>query len=391
VASLVGDFADILIANGLGESRLVHRVLGSSTATGNDRSGGVAAPSVVAVIDVTGVRDDPSRRGRAEVRLNELFPDRSGSGSLGRPGLGPDRGRAARAGETGEADVSGSDTRRSGIGELESQQWDTGHVDEPDPFTVGGHRLDESTAAMSVRAQRGGRFRRLAALARIGHWRIDPERRGAVAVMAAILVAALAVGWQALASRPQAEPVSDPTASSSPVAGSRNSASATTRAGAASSATGTAVSSTSSASGKVIVDVVGRVHRPGLVTLLAGARVADAVRAAGGALAGTNLSSLNLARVCVDGEQIAVGVAGAAAPAGTSGSAPASGAPVGLVNLNTATADQLDALPGVGPVMAQRIIAYRTDHGPFTAVTQLQQVSGIGDAKYADLSPLVTV
>lgn len=61
------------------------------------------------------------------------------------------------------------------------------------------------------------------------------------------------------------------------------------------------------------------------------------------------------------------------------------------MNLNTATAEQLDALPGVGPVMAQRIITYRTDHGPFSAVTQLQQVTGIGAAKYADLSPLVTV
>jgi competence protein ComEA len=229
------------------------------------------------------------------------------------------------------------------------------------------------------------------ALTRVGRWRIDPERRGAVAVMAAILVAALAVGWQALASRSHAEPVSDPTASASPVAGNRNSTSAPTPAGAASSAAGAAPGSTPSTAAKVIVDVVGRVHRPGLVTLSTGARVADAVRAAGGALAGTNLSSINLARVCVDGEQIAVGVAGAVAPPGTSGPAAASGPPAGLVNLNTATADQLDALPGVGPVMAQRIIAYRTDHGPFSAVTQLQQVSGIGDAKYADLSPLVTV
>ena len=136
--------------------------------------------------------------------------------------------------------------------------------------------------------------------------------------------------------------------------------------------------------------MVGRVRRPGLVTLPAGARVADAVRAAGGALAGTNLNSINLARICVDGEQIAIGVPGAvAAPGvpGTTGPTP----PDALVNLNTATSDQLDALPGVGPVMAQRIIQYRTDHGPFQSVDQLNQVSGIGAAKYADLSPLVTV
>jgi competence protein ComEA len=234
----------------------------------------------------------------------------------------------------------------------------------------------------------GGRW---GALTQIGRWRIDPGRRGAAAVMAAILVAALAVGWQALASRPHAEPVSDTAVS----------ASVGTGAAASSGSPGVGSSATSAATGvivataatKVIVDVVGRVRRPGLVTLAVGARVADAVRAAGGALARTNLSTINLARVCVDGEQIAVGVSGAAVPAGTAtqGSAPGSGAPAGLVNLNTATADQLDALPGVGPVMAQRIIAYRTDHGPFTAVVQLQQVSGIGVAKYADLSPLVTV
>jgi competence protein ComEA len=364
--------------------------------TENDRSGGVGPSSVVAVIDVTGVRDDPSRRGRAEVRLDELFPDRSARRGAGWTGGGTHGGDSFGGGAYGGGAYGGVD---QGVVEREvlstrkvkAEESDTGDVGEPDPFTVDHHRLDGSSAAGPRRGKRGGRFGRLVALAQVGRWRVDPERRGAVAVMAAILVAALAVGWQALASRPHAEPVSDPTAAASPVAGSRNVASVPTRAGAASSAASTSASSTPSAAAKVIVDVVGRVHRPGLVTLSAGARVADAVRAAGGALAGTNLSSINLARVCVDGEQIAVGVAGAVAPAGTSGPAPASGPPAGLVNINTATAEELDALPGVGPVMAQRIIAYRTDHGPFTAVTQLQQVSGIGDAKYADLSPLVTV
>ena len=156
--------------------------------------------------------------------------------------------------------------------------------------------------------------------------------------------------------------------------------------------TGSAVLSTvtAGATTKVVVDVVGRVHRPGLVTLPAGARVADAVRAAGGALTGTNLTSINLARICVDGEQIAIGVPGTVAAPAAAGTGGAS-APGALVDLNTATSDQLDALPGVGPVMAQRIIEYRTDHGPFQSVDQLHQVSGIGDAKFADLSPLVTV
>lgn len=326
--------------------------------------------------DVTGLRDHPARRGRAELRLDQLFPDQSVGRGPGWWADGPDD----RLGlDEGVVETEAVNTR-------DAAEHDPGYSDEADPFAV--DHLDNAGGQVADRAERAGRFGRLTALTQVGRWRIDPERRGAVAVMAAILVAALAVGWQAIASRPKSEPVADGAVSASLVAG--------TRAPATARAAGTATSDTkptATATAKVIVDVVGRVHRPGLVTLLAGARVADAVRAAGGALAGTNLSSINLARVCVDGEQIAVGVAGAAAPAGTdpAGAAPGSGAPAGLVNLNTATAEQLDALPGVGPVMAQRIIAYRTDHGPFTAVTQLQQVSGIGDAKYADLSPLVTV
>ena len=212
--------------------------------------------------------------------------------------------------------------------------------------------------------------------------------------MGAVLVAATAVGWQALAGRPHAEAVanSTPTSPGWSTGSAGSGATGSNRSTASVNSTGGLAGSVAvpGPASRVVVDVVGRVRRPGLVTLPAGARVAAAVQAAGGALAGTNLSSINLARVCIDGEQIAVGVPGAvAAPGGPV----ASGAttPAALVDLNTATADQLDALPGVGPVMAQRIIQYRTDHGPFQSVDQLRQVSGIGDAKYADLSPLVTV
>ena len=150
-------------------------------------------------------------------------------------------------------------------------------------------------------------------------------------------------------------------------------------------------------------------RRPGVVRLSPGARVDDAVRAVGGALPHTNLTTLNLARVCTDGEQIVVGlpVSAAAGPvaagtvaagtvaAGTAAAAgpavPGSPAATASINLNTATADQLNTLPGVGPVMAQRILDWRTAHGSFASVDQLKQVSGIGDAKYADMSPLVTV
>ncbi len=153
----------------------------------------------------------------------------------------------------------------------------------------------------------------------------------------------------------------------------------------------------------MVVDVVGKVAHPGLYRIPAGSRVDDAVRAAGGALPGTDLTALNLARRVADGEQIAVGVAGSGGPrwgvrgaaaAGTSGTSGASGGsgPGGApVDLNTAGAQQLDALPGVGPVLAQHILDWRTAHGRFETVEQLRQVSGIGDAKFADLRPLVTV
>jgi competence protein ComEA len=138
----------------------------------------------------------------------------------------------------------------------------------------------------------------------------------------------------------------------------------------------------------IVVDVGGRVRKPGLVTLPAGARVADAIAAAGGPLHHKELATIDLAGRVSDGQLLLVGVTASpdADPAGgTDGSSPA--APVGL---NAATLDQLETLPGVGPVTAQKIIDWRTAHGGFTNVIQLQQVSGIGPARYAELSPLVT-
>jgi competence protein ComEA len=146
------------------------------------------------------------------------------------------------------------------------------------------------------------------------------------------------------------------------------------------------VEGVAAASPALIVAVAGRVRRPGLVHLPAGARVADAIEAAGGALPGTDLSFVNLARKVTDGELIVVGVTpppGAIAADGGAGG--------GLVNLNTATLAQLDALPGVGPVLAQRILDYRTRHGGFRSVGELRQVDGFGDSRYEQLKDLVTV
>lgn len=142
---------------------------------------------------------------------------------------------------------------------------------------------------------------------------------------------------------------------------------------------------------EVTVDVAGKVRRPGIVVLDAGSRVTDALEAAGGAKRGVDLTSLNLARVLVDGEQIVVGAAVAAAPGGGSASAAPGGPPGALVNLNLATQAELEELPQVGPVTAQAIIAWREERGGFTSVDELLEVDGIGEKSLARLAPLVTV
>ncbi|MET7619018.1 ComEA family DNA-binding protein [Streptomyces sp. NPDC005408] len=145
----------------------------------------------------------------------------------------------------------------------------------------------------------------------------------------------------------------------------------------------------------VVVDVSGKVRRPGVHRLPAGSRVADALRAAGGVSAGTDLTGLNRARVLMDGEQVVVGVpvppglASSASGAGGSGAGGAGAQPAGPVSLNSATVEQLDTLPGVGPVLAQHIVDYRTQHGGFRSVNELREVNGIGARRFADLQTLV--
>ncbi|CAL9456190.1 hypothetical protein SUDANB176_02544 [Streptomyces sp. enrichment culture] len=157
-----------------------------------------------------------------------------------------------------------------------------------------------------------------------------------------------------------------------------------------------AVKAGGSAGPEIVVDVSGKVRDPGIHRLPAGSRVEDALRAAGGVRPGTKTDGLNRARFLVDGEQVVVGgPAPAAGPgADTAASGAAAGAPTGAgpatpVSLNTATPDQLDALPGVGPVLARHIIDYRTRHGGFRSVDELREVDGIGDRRFADLRDLV--
>lgn len=201
--------------------------------------------------------------------------------------------------------------------------------------------------------------------------RLEPARSGVAALLLLGVVAAAAAAVMLLRAQPST------TATTLPARVSTSSHPVGTVTGAPSPAT------------SLWVDVTGKVHHPGVFKLRTGSRVVDAVRAAGGALPGTSMDSLNLAAKLTDGQQVAVGLtAAAAAPAAGAGAAPAG--PAGPVDLNTATVEQLQTLPGIGPVLAQRIIDYRTAHGPFTSVDGLQQVGGIGPSKFSQLKEHVS-
>ncbi|KLL12009.1 hypothetical protein FrCorBMG51_08145 [Protofrankia coriariae] len=224
---------------------------------------------------------------------------------------------------------------------------------------------------------------------------VDPAIRGALLIALVALVAALAAGWFAWRGRPVPVLALPPAAQVTDLANPGHG----TVAGAVATAAPPSSAATGSPQAQVVVDVAGKVHHPGVLTLPGGSRVVDAVARAGGVLPGTDTSGLALARRLVDGEQILVdgrpgpappqpagGAAGGDSGGGSPGAAP--GAPV---NLNTATVEALDALPGVGPVLAQRIVEWRAAHGGFASPRQLGEVTGVGDQRLADLLPLVTV
>ncbi|GAA5118840.1 helix-hairpin-helix domain-containing protein [Pseudonocardia adelaidensis] len=233
----------------------------------------------------------------------------------------------------------------------------------------------------------GAVLRRLAPTAWRGA-RVDPGRPGATALALVAAVAAVVAAVGVWFERPRAEPVPDLPALT--VSAAETAASAAPVPAAATTAAAPAAPPA-----LLVVNVSGKVHQPGLVEVPEGARVADVLEAAGGALPGVDLSALNLARRVADGEQVAVGVPAApdAAPAAAPGTPPpgAGGAPAGKVDLNSATIDQLDALPGVGPVTAQRILEWRTRNGRFTRVEQLREIEGIGERRFAQLRDMVTL
>ncbi|MFF1298733.1 MULTISPECIES: helix-hairpin-helix domain-containing protein [unclassified Streptomyces] len=301
-------------------------------------------------------------RRRAEVMFADRVGERREAGT-GPPG--PDGGGLPGA----EADGIGADA-------------DFG----PDDGPAQGDRADVPPATGDRRVRAG-----LALRERMPVWlqaRCGLERRSVVALAVVLVVAAGFAVQHFWAGRTQA--VRPPEVVAAPFAERSEQAGPGTSAGAP-NAVGSPVP-------EIVVDVTGKVREPGVHRLPAGSRVADALRAAGGVRSGTDTEGLNRARFLVDGEQVVVGGPAApgagqggtagGGPVGSAGSVPGAG-PAAPVPLNTATVDQLDTLPGVGPVLAQHIVDYRTQHGGFRSVDELREVNGIGERRFADLRNLV--
>lgn len=376
---------------------------------------------------------DRSEPGRSELGRSELGPSRPRPPALGlpepdAPGLEPPELGPPELGppELGPPELGPPELRLPGLGPPElglpglgprepgpmEPGWSGRGSSEPGPPELrwpGGRwptRLEPGPATGPVRRARG----LVAALARMwpDRWRrarVDPGRPGALALVLALLAAALLAGWGVWTQRPQAQPIGGlPSVSvrtEPAVAGTPASAPATDGApagpGVAQPSADTAPAAPATT---LVVSVSGKVRRPGLVHLPAGSRVADAVAAAGGPLPGADLGTVNLARRVGDGEQVAIGVPAApdAAPAPTAAAAGGGEpgrtggvAPPGRLDLNMATAGQLDGLPGVGPVTAARIVDWRTRNGRFARVEQLREIEGIGERRFAQLRELVTV
>jgi competence protein ComEA len=265
---------------------------------------------------------------------------------------------------------------------LEESNRGRGWLPGDDPDDGAAEEWDDDPAAIHIAEpevpapdtgfpQRLGRHR---APGRTRRW--DPGRLGARSLwMAGLAAALLLITWTWL-DRPRVEPAPVPPA------GSPAQASAPAR---------PSVGEVADTSATVVVSVVGAVARPGLVTLPSGSRVAAAIEGAGGLGPAADAGSVNLAAVVTDGQQIVVGNPGVPGAEGQPGDGPGGPAATGgKLNLNTASATDLDSLPGVGPVLAQRIVDHRKQ-GPFTSVDQLDDVPGIGPARAAELAELVTV
>ncbi|MEU5661423.1 ComEA family DNA-binding protein [Streptomyces longwoodensis] len=320
-------------------------------------------------------------------RARVLFAERDGDGRQ------PPDGPMGTGAAPGPGSGSGADTG-TGIG----PPMDHGGVD-----TVGAGDALIDTRPVAVHGMDSWRERAgFAVRERMPLWmqtRYGLERRSVLALAVVLVVAAVFAVQHFWSGRTQTVSAPEVVRAVAPF----DKAAAGPTASATGAAAGPSPTPGASASPEIVVDVSGKVRKPGIHRLPAGSRVADALRAAGGVRPGTNTDGLNRARFLVDGEQVAVGITGAApgppAGAGTSGAvgsaaggaggAGAGAAPGTPISLSTATAEQLDTLPGVGPVLAQHIVDYRTRHGGFRSVDELREVNGIGERRFADLRNLV--
>ena len=340
-------------------------------------------------------RSDPTARVRAA--LGEFDPHHRSS-SVGVPGGGV------------EGLPGGGDAGVPGGGDVGSPGGREAQATARGPANSGARH----TAASVESPTRAPRLLQVPAGLRGGNGRIGfPAAAG---LIAAVLLAALIFTFRVVAAERSSEPVPVPSAgqTSSPTAPGEAPGAPTAEgsgtspspagSGAAAGAIPGAVPS-GSAGSIVVVHVVGQVRTAGVVRLPSGSRVIDAIDAAGGITHGADLGSVNLARLLVDGEQVRVpkpgevlsgGPAvppGAGVPGGgtSGGGASGGGSSGGPVSLNTADLAALDTLPGVGPVLAGRILAWRTEHGRFSSVDELGEVSGIGEKLLSQLRDLVTL
>jgi competence protein ComEA len=212
--------------------------------------------------------------------------------------------------------------------------------------------------------------------------------RSELAAYAACVVLVVLLGWRVLRS-------DGSEATATAAAGDRGAVATGATTSTASSSGEPSVSVAPARDGSVVVHVVGAVRHAGVYKLRLGQRVQDAIGRAGGATARADTQAINLAAKVADGQQVVVprrGAAGAvAAAAGGAAAVTPGAAPSAPVNLNSATAEQLDTLDGVGPATAQKILEYRTQHGGFSSLDDLAQISGIGPKKLAALKPQVTL
>lgn len=346
------------------------------------------------------LRPDATRAGSTEGTSGDVDPDaaRSRAGSAGRLGVESGLPSDARSDALTDPYLDPLLDPRSGSRRASRRDASRDAVVGMGAGVRAGARVGDGEAAGAWRERVGPAVRE-----RLPLWlqsRCGLERRS-VAALTVLLVAAAAFAVQHFwVGRPQPVRAPEVVRAAAPFGGRSGEPEQPGTARGAGASTG-ASGPSGAAGSRIVVDVGGKVRAPGLQRLPTGSRVEDALRAAGGVRPGTDTGGLNRARLLVDGEQIVVGAPASppgAGPAGAglagagsagAGGGAAGGVPSAPVALNTATVDQLDTLPGVGPVLARHIIDYRTAHGGFRSVDELREVNGIGDRRFSDLRDLV--